>query len=106
MTSFLNGPAQGKTLQLKRSPHFLRVVEANGKWDALDKLSDKPEKHETLYAYEITGTAGQVHIYGTKISGWYSLANYKFIASQPTDAQMRDAATWRQWCMDNAPKKP
>ena len=61
MTTFVDGPAKGQRLRLKRAARFLRVTEANGEWDALDQLTDHPRTDEKLWAYEITGQPGMMH---------------------------------------------
>jgi hypothetical protein len=100
MTSFEDGPAKGQRLMLKRAVRFLRVVEAGGKWDALDQPSDKPDPRETLYAYEIASQQGQCHIRTIGGGGgFYPINTYRFVTQQPTDAQMRDSQAWHDWCV-------
>jgi hypothetical protein len=106
MTTFQDGPAKGKTLMLRRAPRFLRVVEKNGKFDALDQLDDKPEPGENLFAYEITGRPGMMHIHKRGGGGWYPIANYRFIEPQPTDAEMRTIEAWHSWCMKEDDRRP
>ncbi|RJP48772.1 MAG: hypothetical protein C4586_08655 [Anaerolineaceae bacterium] len=107
MTHFEDGPAKGETLMLKRSPIFLRVVEVNGQWDALDQLDDEPAPHEKIYAYERIGEPGMVHINAGRKgnSGWYPMAAYRFITDQPTDSAMLDSEAWRQWCRNRVKPK-
>lgn len=103
MTTFTNGPAQGQTLMLKRAPRFLRVVEAAGKWDALDQLEDQPQPNETIHVYVLQGKPGSVHLNrGRGRGGWYVFANYQIYPQQPTDDQMRSTAKWRSWCQSKA----
>jgi hypothetical protein len=99
MVKFLDGPAVGEVLQLRRAPLLLRVVrDARGKWDALDQLSDAPDRGETIFVYYVTGKPTDVHINaGRKGSGWYKFAEYRFFEHQPTDHSMRDTAAWRSW---------
>jgi hypothetical protein len=41
MIRFLDGPAMGQSLELKRTPRYLRVVRsAAGTWDALDLIAE------------------------------------------------------------------
>lgn len=98
MTSFDNGPAKGQRLMLKRAPLFLRVVEAGGKFDALDQLADEPEAGERLFAYRRVGEVGMCHIHRKGGGGWFTIANYALVAQQPDDATMRDTTAWRAWC--------
>lgn len=99
MTHFEDGPAKDKTLMLKRSPLFLRVVTAGEAIDALDQLEDKPEPHEKIYAYERFGEVGMVHINcGRKNhGGFFPVATYRMTAHQPEDADMRDTERWKAW---------
>lgn len=100
MTTFQDGPAKGQRLMLHRAARFLRVTELNGKWDALDQPSDTPRPDEKLYAYEIVGKPGHMHLNtGRKPGGgFYPIAEYRFVPAQPTDAQMRDREQWYRWC--------
>lgn len=102
MTHFEDGPAKGQTLMLKRAPHFLRVVETDGTWDALDQLDDQPEPQEKIYAYRRVGKPGMVHINTGRKNhgGFFSMAAYRFYSEQPADSQMRDSEQWQQWCRD------
>lgn len=110
MTTFLDGPAEGMALMLRRAPRYLRVTATRHadhlEWDALDQLEDQPRPGETLYAYEIEGEAGVCHIYRRGGgSGWYAHAQYRWLADeQPDDATMRDSIAWRQWCLVRAEK--
>lgn len=104
MTTFVDGPAKGRTLMLKRSPKYLRVTEAAGKqeFDALDQVNDKPEITEHLYAYVVSKTLGTAHLkMGGKsksASGFYPIVEYSFLPVQPTDAIMRSNERWQEWC--------
>lgn len=102
MTSFTNGPAMGQTLMLKRGPKYLRVVhdKATNKWDALDQIEDTPSVHEIVYAYEMVGEPGQIHLNcGRKGgSGWYVMAEYRLCDTQPENHEKRDTALWQAWC--------
>ena len=99
MTTFEDGPAKGQHLMLKCAARFLRVVEANGTWDALDQPTDTPRPEEKLYAYEIAGQPGMCHLNcGRGRGGWYPIASYRFVKDQPPDAEMRSAEAWSRWC--------
>lgn len=99
MTTFDDGPAKGQLLRLKRAPFFLRVVEDNGKWDALDQFEDHPKPHEKLYAYKCKEHPGVCHLHmaGGR-GGWYAVATYLFVKNQPSDSDMRTEDAWHQWC--------
>lgn len=98
-TSFNDGPAKGQKLMLKRAPIYLRVVEAAGKWDALDQVADEPAANETIYAYKVNGQPGSVHInMGRGRGGFYTMADYSICDPQPTDAEMRTREAWCAWC--------
>jgi hypothetical protein len=99
MTHFLDGPAKGQHLMLKRAVRFLRVTESRGKWDALDQPADEPRPDERLYAYEIAGEVGMCHIRASGgRSGFYPIAEYRVVPVQPLDPVMRNTNEWAHWC--------
>jgi hypothetical protein len=102
MTTFLDGPAEGQTLLLKRAPIFLRVVKGGGKWDALDQPEDQPTPDEEIYAYRIEGEPGVCHVdvRGAR-GGFYTLAQYRLVPTQPEDRELRNTMSWRRWCLAN-----
>lgn len=104
MTTFTDGPAAGKTLLIKRSPYFLRVVDDGTKLDALDQVDDSPKPSETCYAYRCAKVSGAVHlnIKGGR-GGFFPRAEYAFIPEQPPQAVMRSRAEWSEWCHAHAP---
>lgn len=97
MTKFLDGPAEGVVLALKRAPLLLRVTRSPaGEWDALDQLNDTPNADETLVAYHLVSGPCMVHVnMGRRGCGWYQLGEYRVVATQPTDAEMRTTVAWR-----------
>lgn len=102
MTNFLDGPAMGQVLLLRRSPLFLRVVQAQGgEWDALDQLDDTPKPREKLFVYRLVKTEGRIHICrrGGR-GGMYSRALYTLHDTQPADETLRLTRMWRDWCAD------
>lgn len=106
MTRFLDGPAAGVVLMLRRAPLFLRVVhhaKRKEPWDALDQLADVPGEHEELFAYERVAKPTFMHLKcsgkGAKgASGFYAMAEYRLVAEQPAETVMRDTKAWRGWC--------
>lgn len=102
MTQFEDGPAKGQTLMLRRATRFLRVVEADGKFDGLDQLEDTPAANEKIYAYQITGHHCMCHIRADKgRSGFYQMCTFKLVENQPTDSEMRDNEAWAKWVHAN-----
>lgn len=101
MTTFLDGPAQGETLQLKRSPRFLRVTQNGPVFDALDQLDDEPEETEIIYVYEIVEPPRG---YVTTTTGIYPIAQYRFITPPPGDGLVRRTHAWRGWTTRQAKK--
>lgn len=102
MTRFHGGPANGQTLMLQNAPKFLRVTLATerGKviFDALDEPDDKPLSTERLFAYELRGEVGRVHVnMGSKGGGWYTTAEYHFVANHPLDQEIRRNGDWYAW---------
>jgi hypothetical protein len=56
MIHFLDGPATGQLLMLRRAPRYLRVTKSpRGVWDALDRLDDTPTAEEQVYVYVRVG---------------------------------------------------
>ncbi len=110
MTRFVDGPAAGVSLDLRRLPIFLRVVrDPEGKWDALDQLTDVPAPDEALVAYrKIAGSESSGFLdYTDKKTGrrcgrTFVAAKYAVVTEQPDDATMRDASKWREWCQEQA----
>ena len=104
MTTFLNGPAKGVTLFLKRAPVFLRVVQGPdgpthpGDWDALDQREDTPRAGERITVYELVGEPTWMHVCRSgNRGGVYRGGTYKVVDPQPEDAQVRSTAAWRAW---------
>lgn len=100
MITFLDGPAKGTTLDLKRAPKYLRVaIDAKGEVDALDQLDDTPRDDETLHAYRMVGQPTRYHVCRSprKLSGWHNQAEYEMVDEQPQDEVLRDTQRWQQW---------
>lgn len=104
MIRFLDGPAEGQVLWLRRIPMplFLRVVQSEaGTWDALDQLDDKPEPDEAIYVYILSGPQGSMHLCvrgkDRRAGGWHPTAEYRMHEEQPPDATKRDTAAWQAW---------
>jgi len=96
--------ARNCTLQLQRTPMFLRFVwdvKANT-WDALDQLDDEPRPEEHVFAARLAGT-GSMHVDGVrggKRAGWWlRTATYELVEPQPDDATMRDTTQWQAWAI-------
>lgn len=99
MTKFLGGPAEGKVLQLRRSPLFLRVVVKGKEIDALDQLTDSPRPGELIYIYRRTKQDGVIHVHraGSR-GGFYPIAEYTFHDRQAHDSEVRGTGAWQAWC--------
>lgn len=100
MIRFLDGPAAGLVLELKRAPPLLRVVrDPAGAFDALDQLDDAPRPDESVTVYRRVGRPGSVHVdYCRPRRGvWYLTAAYEVCPDQPGDADARDTTRWREW---------
>lgn len=105
MTRFIDGPAKGKTLMLKRAPMMLRVVvDHRGEVDALDMLDDFPRPDEQCHAYVLTGPPMMAFINGTKCRGRYPVAEYRLVQPQPDQLVMRDEQEWARWANAEGPK--
>lgn len=102
MVNFLDGPAAGKRLALKRIPILLRVVQsANGEWDALDQISDTPRPGEKIFVYRRRDDhpIQKYHLYCARGrgSGWYWEAWYSVLPEQPGDEHVRETKAWQEW---------
>ena len=112
MTSFKDGPAQGKCLMLSRSPFFLRVVKDGREIDALDKLEDVAKPNEEIFLYYRISIADcAVFIDGRKNGKRWSWngrpATYALWQEfpEPDDATLRDNERFKAWCLLVAQKK-
>jgi hypothetical protein len=104
MTKFIDGPAIGKTLMLKRTPILLRVTELLGVFDALNELDDVARPEERLHCYVMSKYLGACHINRSGgRGGFYPIAEYKLREQPPTEVEMRDNAAWAKWC-DSQPE--
>lgn len=105
MVHFLDGPASGVSLNLQRTPKFLRVVLDHATWefDALDQLDDEPASNETIYVYQLVGevSRGFVCSRGKGCQAFFE-AEYRLYAVQPTDEEARDRGKWQAWAMNQA----
>jgi len=104
VTRFLDGAAAGERLMLRRAPLYLRVVRnAKGEWDALDQLTDRPKRDETIHVYRREGAAFPVHLNSGRLGcGWYHGSTYRALDPEatPIQAVLRDTARWRAWVLE------
>lgn len=104
MIEFLDGPAMGKTLTLRRGPFFLRIVcNPQGKWDGLDQLKDRPSMAEDVFVYLMCEDRGSVHIRASRRenSGWLQMALYRLCPEQPDLKILRSNVLWQEWAKAN-----
>lgn len=91
MTRFIDGPAEGVTLMLKRTPVYLRVVRnRQGKWDALDQLDDSPASDEEIFVYRLKEHLGNAFVDGPKIKGCYAMVNYEAVPGNYSQDDLRN----------------
>ena len=110
MSRFLDGPAAGINLMLRRAPVFLRVtLDRAAKWDGLDQLGDTPNDDEQIFVYRRQGEPTRMHLLirgkGKAGGGWYEMGEYRFWPEQPTDEQMRHMPERRAWCVAQQQKE-
>lgn len=106
MTTFLDGPAKGVTLRLRRAPVYLRAVTSAGKWDALDQLDDRASEDETVFAYELVGEPTWYHIRAARgQSGCFRGGDYRLTQPQPDEAILRDTTQWQSWATSHMEPK-
>lgn len=99
MICFRLGPADGKALELRRAPWFLRVViDQDGTVDALDQPDDEPKPTEAIHVYVREGEAGR-GIACSRGRGCrpFVIAEYIYWPQQPADDEARDNVRWRAW---------
>lgn len=112
MSRFIDGPAGGVELSLRRAPIMLRVVHMaprSAPWDALDQPGDSPAQGELVYVYRMLpadrSSVMRYHLScrgkGKSASGWYESASYEFLPDQPGDQHTRDNKAWAAWCDAN-----
>lgn len=102
MTDFLDGPAQGVSLLLRRAPVALRLVKnADGRWDALDQLNDEATDDEEIYVYVLVSSPTQFHLRGRHVSGWWASGKYRLLESQPERKHLHPTDSWQAWCIEN-----
>ncbi len=110
MITFLDGPAKGESLALRRIPKLLRVVRSRrGQWDALDQLDDVPQPGETIFVYVRRDEPAPTWYHvcargqGRSASGRYWNAEYSlFRGEEPADHVLRDTDAWRAWAAQQA----
>ena len=95
MTHFLDGPAKGKNLALRRRPLYLRVTMKGSECDALDLPSDEPRPGEQLFAYKLDPNSMQGFACTGK--GCYPISEYRFIPEQPPQSVMLSLREWQNW---------
>lgn len=102
--TFVDGPAAGKQLSLRRAPKYLRVAMWEEEIDALDQLDDVPNAAEKHVAYARASEPMTIHVdrneRGRHVGEWHLVADYYVVTDQPTAAVMADNALWRKWCVD------
>lgn len=111
MIRFLDGPAAGQVLELRRVPLLLRVVRdcQTGEWDALDQLDDTPKPTEVIYLYLRSGTPQRIHVKAARTAGgsrslWHG--EYLHLPEQPLIDVLRDNAKWQAWAAQySAPRE-
>jgi hypothetical protein len=102
---FLDGPAAGRSLDLRRAPFLLRVVvdRATGAVDALDQLVDEPGDGEDVHVYVLAAPPQRAHVCyrGSKKrqSGWWEFGIYRHLADVDGE-ELRETDTWRAWARD------
>lgn len=109
MTRFIDGPAAGQILNIKRLPLMLRVVQDSltGEWDALDQLADVPNPSERIYVYRLDGQPSVAFVDFRGKSGRREgcrmlIGKYRLWPVQPAEDVLRSIPDWQAWCYANA----
>jgi hypothetical protein len=107
MMRFIDGPAAGVVLTLRRAPILIRAV-FNGRkqkeqWDALDQPDDVPSPHEKIYLYIAADRPQSIHLSRRPrtASGWFWMGTYKYLQDAPPDEVLFDNEAYSAWCMAN-----
>jgi len=106
-TTFIDGPAEGVTLNLTAAPLLLRVVRSpGGTWDALDQPSDEPKPREQILCYHrLTATPSVACLDGSNGRGRWGMrlvsADYGIYPDPPALSVMRSNEDWHQWTTDH-----
>jgi len=106
MAKFLDGPAAGVSLSLRRAPMLLRVVQnrETKTWDALDQLTDSPADNEDIYLYYIHPESFfKAHVCRSprRLSGWLEEADYSLLPAtllRIDEEILRDQEVYAAWC--------
>jgi hypothetical protein len=98
---FQGGPADGKVLQFRRTPLYLRVVQDGETFDVLDQLGDEPRAGEQVHVYRAFGSFGTVHI---RPGGCWPTGQYRYLVGVDGDS-LRTTQAWREWATA-APQNP
>lgn len=104
MSHFIDGPAKGVSLQVRRAPIVLRVTQSSdGVWDALDQPDDEPRTDEAVYVYLLVSGISRCHIRATskRASGFFESGHYRLLDPQPNDSEIRKTSDWKLWCEKN-----
>lgn len=101
----LDGPAEGSYMT-RRSPMFLRaIVNAEGKGDVLNELTDTPANTEKVSVYRLASEPGVVHLHMRgKGTGFYLTGDYRHLPDIDGE-QLRDTDKWREWCKSQLGKE-
>jgi hypothetical protein len=107
MARFLDGPAEGVTLDLRRAPTYLRAVSRPGgyvgsrlrqrPWDALDLPEDRRNPDEVVEVYKIVpGTWGQVFV---RPGGEYQYGDYRHVEVDALALGLDDRPRFLTWAV-------
>lgn len=94
-----DGPCKG-AYALGRAPVYLRAtIDAQGKADCLDQLTDTPAEGERVHVYRQTEYRGPViiHMARPRRAIWTHSADYTYL-SDVDGEQLRETDAWRAWC--------
>jgi hypothetical protein len=104
MVRFLDGPAGGQMLMLRRAPIYLRVT-FDGvwrKWDACDQVDDIVSAGETVWVYKRLGAASVAFLdwveRGRRRGGRFAFGTYQLVVDAPDEETVRDNERWQAWC--------
>lgn len=114
MIRFLDGPADGTELSLRRAPRFLRVVvDAKGRIDALDLLDDVAGAGETVHVYQgdvdtLMALPDDIFVCTSGPGGLRQAGGAEGVYRHRGDVEgepLRDTATWRSWVTEEVERQ-
>lgn len=105
---FVDGPAAGIQIPLRRRPILLRIVHSPAAgWDGLDQLDDSPAPEERVFLYWRKQEGQWCHVdgrdakTGKRFGRTEWIVDFFHVSDGPTEEILRDNGKYRDWCEEN-----